>query len=372
LLKLGPQATRGILSAMDPVQAALLLGNLDKTQREMQLETLDEPVARELRDLMTYPEGSAGRLMEPRFPSMPSHLSAGQTLLRLRRFKARDAAMVVVTDETGKLLGLVHLADIVQAASAQPLAELVQGPPVFVDALTPREDIIELFSRHRLRLLPVTDINGHLLGVIRQSSIIQAAQAEAVTDMQAMVGVSRDERALSTPLVAMYKRLPWLNINLLTAFLAAAVVGLFEDTIAQFTALAVLLPVVAGQSGNTGAQALAVIMRGLALREIRLRHWQRVLLKEILAGSLNGLAIAAVTCLGVFLWSQSPGLTLVIGVAMVISMALASVAGAAIPLLLTRAGQDPAQSASILLTTVTDIVGFFSFLGLATILSRLL
>jgi magnesium transporter len=372
LQRLGPQATRSILSAMDPVQAALLLGNLDKTHREMQLETLDEPVARELRELMTYPEGSAGRLMEPRFPSMPSHLSAGQTLLRLRRFKARDAALVVVTDETGKLLGLVHLADIVQAASTQPLAELVQSPPVFVDALTPREDIIELFSRNRLRLLPVTDIDGHLLGVIRQSSIIQAAQAEAVTDMQAMVGVSRDERALSTPLIAMYKRLPWLNINLLTAFLAASVVGLFEDTIAQFTALAVLLPVVAGQSGNTGAQALAVIMRGLALREIRLRHWQRVLLKEMLAGSLNGLAIAAVTSLGVFLWSQSPGLALVIGVAMVISMALASVAGAAIPLLLTRAGQDPAQSASIILTTVTDIVGFFSFLGLATILSRLL
>jgi magnesium transporter len=187
-----------------------------------------------------------------------------------------------------------------------------------------------------------------------------------------MVVVSRDERALSTPLVAMRKRLPWLNINLLTAFLAAAVVGLFENTIAQFTALAVLLPVVAGQSGNTGAQALAVIMRGLALREIRVRHWQRVLVKEVLAGALNGVAIAIVTALGVLLWSDSAGLALVIGVAMVVSMALAGLAGAAIPLLLTRFGQDPAQSASIILTTVTDIVGFLSFLGLATLFSRLL
>jgi magnesium transporter len=190
--------------------------------------------------------------------------------------------------------------------------------------------------------------------------------------MQVMVGASRDERALSSPLFAMRKRLPWLNINLLTAFLAAAVVGIFENTIAQFTALAVLLPIVAGQSGNTGAQALAVIMRGLALREIRVHHWRRVLFKELLAGILNGITIALMTGLGVFVWSHSAGLALVIAAAMVLSMALASLSGAAIPLLLTRLRQDPAQSASIILTTVTDVVGFFSFLGLATLFSSLL
>jgi magnesium transporter len=241
-----------------------------------------------------------------------------------------------------------------------------------VKALTPREEIIELFTRYRLRLLPVVDLDNRLLGIIRQSTVITAAQEEAAADLQAMVGVSRDERALSSPLLAMRKRLPWLNINLLTAFLAAAVVGIFENTIAQFTALAILLPVVAGQSGNTGAQALAVIMRGLALREIRIRHWQRVLRKEMLAGALNGLAIALVTGLGVLVWSRSAGLAAVIGAAMVISMILAGLAGAAIPLVLTRLGQDPAQSASIILTTVTDVVGFFSFLGLATLFSGLL
>ena len=244
--------------------------------------------------------------------------------------------------------------------------------PVRVTATTPREEVINLFTRYRLRLLPVVDIDDRLLGVIRQSAVIKASQEEAATNLQAMVGVSRDERALSSPLSAMRKRLPWLNVNLLTAFLAAAVVGLFESTIAQFTALAVLLPVVAGQSGNTGAQALAVIMRGLALREIQIRHWQRVLLKEVFAGALNGIAIAIVTGLGVLLWSKSVGLAVVIGVAMVISMALAGLSGAAIPLLLTRLGQDPAQSASIILTTVTDVVGFFSFLGLATLFSALL
>jgi magnesium transporter len=150
------------------------------------------------------------------------------------------------------------------------------------------------------------------------------------------------------------------------------VVGLFEDTIARFTALAVLLPVVAGQSGNTGAQALAVTMRGLALREVRARHWLRVAVKETSAALLNGLAVGATTCLGVWWWSGSAGLVLVIGLSMVLSMTLAGLAGALIPMGLTAARQDPAQASSILLTTVTDVVGFLSFLGIATALSSLL
>jgi magnesium transporter len=373
LQQLKPDLVRWILAAMDPVRAALLLSSLDPKSREIQLDNLDAGLARELRDLMSYPEASAGRLMRPRAPSIPARLTAKQALKRLRRFPPRDAAVLVVTDDNGKLLGLLDLAEVVHADPDARLETLIHiTTPVRVNALTPREEIINLFSRYQLRLLPVVDIEDRLLGVIRQSTVIQASQAEAATDLQAMVGVSRDERALSSPMSAMRKRLPWLNINLLTAFLAAAVVGIFENTIAQFTALAVLLPVVAGQSGNTGAQALAVIMRGLALREIQVRHWQRVLLKEMFAGTLNGVAIAIVTGLGVLVWSKSAGLALIIGVAMIISMALAGLSGAAIPLVLTRLGQDPAQSASILLTTVTDVVGFFSFLGLATLFSRLL
>ena len=373
LKELNPELTRNIMAAMDPVHAALLLSNLDSADQEALLNLLDAGLARELRDLMSYPETSAGRIMQPRAPSIPVRLTVRQTLNRLRRFPPRNTAVLVITDDSEKLLGLLDLADLVRADPGARLESLLKiTTPVRAHALMPREEIVDLFSRHRLRLLPVVDLEDRLLGVIYQSAVIQAAQEESITDLQVMVGVSRDERALSTPLVAMRKRLPWLNINLLTAFLAAAVVGIFENTIAQFTALAVLLPVVAGQSGNTGALALAVIMRGLALREIRVRHWHRVLLKEVLAGALNGIAIAIVTGLGVLLWSQSGGLALVIGVAMVISMALAGLAGAAIPLVLTRIGQDPAQSASIILTTITDIVGFMSFLGLATLFSAVL
>jgi magnesium transporter len=215
-------------------------------------------------------------------------------------------------------------------------------------------------------------VNQRLLGVIRHAALIKVLQEETANDIQTMVGVSPDERALSSAWFSVRKRLPWMEINLLTAFLAAAVVGLFEDTIARFTALAVLLPVVAGQSGNAGAQAQAVTMRGLALREITIRNWFRVMFKEINVGLMNGIAIALTTAAGVYVWSRSFGLALVISIAMIISMIAAGIAGSLIPIMLTRFGQDPAQSSSILLTTVTDVAGFISFLGIATLLAALL
>ncbi len=184
--------------------------------------------------------------------------------------------------------------------------------------------------------------------------------------------MSAEERALSSPWFSVRKRLPWLQVNLVTAFMAASVVGLFEGTIAQVTALAVLLPVVAGQSGNTGAQALAVTIRGLTLREIRVDQWFKVARKEFIAGFLNGVAVAFTTGIGVLIWSKSWGLTGVICLSMVISMAVAGLSGAAIPVLLKALKQDPAQSSSIVLTTVTDIVGFFSFLGFATLFMDIL
>jgi len=204
------------------------------------------------------------------------------------------------------------------------------------------------------------------------TALVAAVRDEVSADLQTMVGAGAQERALSRVSFAVRKRLPWLEINLVTAFLAAAVVGLFESTIARFTALAVLLPVVAGQSGNTGAQALAVTMRGLAVREIRLRHWLAVARKEIGVAAINGAAVALTTALGVYVWSRSFGLALVIAVSMVLSMVVAGFAGAVTPMVLTRLGQDPAQSSSIILTTVTDVAGFFSFLGIATLLASLL
>ena len=242
----------------------------------------------------------------------------------------------------------------------------------------PAEHRADVVARARLvlpippRAVPVVDFEGRLVGAIRYATLVAAAAKEASADVQTMVGVSKEEGALSSPWFAIRKRLPWLQINLLTAFAAASVVSIFEETIAAYTALAVLLPVVAGQSGNTGAQSLAVVMRGLALREVRVRQWLPVLVKEGTVGAVNGVAVAVSTCAGVYVWSGSLGLCAIIGMSMVLSMFIAGVAGAAVPLVLSSLRQDPAQSSSIILTTVTDIAGFFSFLGLATALSGLL
>jgi magnesium transporter len=265
----------------------------------------------------------------------------------------------------------VPLQDLAVAQPGDALDGL-ELPAVSVAATGSADEVVEQLTTHHLASLPVVDFEGRMLGVIRQDVLLRAARQDVAADIQAMVGASRQERALSRVSFAVRARLPWLHINLVTAFLAAAVVGLFESTIAAFTALAVLLPVVAGQSGNTGAQALAVTMRGLALREVRTRHWWRVASKELLAGAGNGVAVALTTAVAVYLWSRSSGLALVIGVSMVISMTLAGLAGAVIPMLLTALRQDPAQSSSIILTTVTDVVGFFSFLGIATLLIHLI
>jgi magnesium transporter len=295
-----------------------------------------------------------------------------EALARLRALKRGGLRELFVVDQEGRLAGRVEIHDLAVADPARPLSEITRTLLAAVQDLDPREDVVSVLQQHPITELPVVNHDGRFVGVIRQAALMSAVEQETSADIQTMVGASADERALSSPGFAVRKRLAWLQINLLTAFLAAAVVGLFESTIARFTALAVLLPVVAGQSGNAGAQALAVTMRGLVLREISLRHWPRMVWKEAAVGLTNGLAVAATTALGVYVWSRSAGLVAVISSAMVISMVIAGVAGALVPIVLRRLGQDPAQSSSIVLTTVTDVAGFFSFLGIATLLSGLL
>ncbi len=361
-----------ILSTLDPARSAALLSRLEENARTRYLNLLEKNLAREIRALIAYPLDSAGHLMDPYVRGFRLEARVQDVLDRLRTVRVRTVVDVFLIDDENRLVGSVSLQEIAIASPEDVLGSLARGVPAHVRATASREEVLEQLQTRRVSSLPVVDLDGRLLGVIRSEGLVEAAQEEASVDIQTMVGASKEERALSPPMFAVRKRLPWLEINLGTAFLAAAVVGMFEDTIAKFTALAVLLPVVAGQSGNTGSQALAVTMRGLALREIRVRHWFAVCRKEVLAAGLNGVAVAATTALGVFLWSRSPGLALVIGVSMVLSMIMAGLSGATIPVLLTAFGQDPAQSSSIILTTVTDVIGFLSFLGIATALSFML
>jgi magnesium transporter len=371
---LAPEQASALLARSEPTRAATLLARLDATARERHLEAVGGELARELRRLMDYAPQTAGRLMDPRVTALQPDQRVSEALTRLRRATRRggETRDLYVVDEVGRLTGRLEVARLAAAPPGQAVGELAAPVTALVQDMDPREEIITQVETHRLTELPVIDFQGRLLGVIHAHEVLSAVQQEVSADIQTMVGVSKDERALSGPWFAVRKRLPWLHINLATAFLAASVVGIFESTIAQFTALAVLLPVVAGQSGNAGAQALAVTMRGLALREITPLHWMRVVAKEVTAGVMNGVAVAVTTAIGVWLWSGSIGLALVITIAMVISMGAAGFSGALIPMILVRLGQDPAQSSSIILTTVTDVVGFFSFLGTATLLATLI
>jgi magnesium transporter len=361
-----------LLPAVDPTRAVAALARLEDLKLREILDQLDQSTSRELRELMSYPPDSAGAIMDPRATIMGVEATAEEALQRLRELRDQRVYNIYVVDRNGMYVGRAPLQEIAIAESDQPLQRLITEPPVSVRATASQTEVVEVLERQRIQALPVVDFDGRLLGIIRHQSLMEAVENEATADIQSMVGASREERALSPVGFAVRKRLPWLEVNLGTAFLAAAVVGIFEGTIARFTALAVLLPVVAGQSGNTGAQALAVTMRGLALREVRVRHWFTVAAKEVRVAFLNGVAVALTTAAAVYLWSRSPGLMVVIGVSMVLSMVVAGLAGAAIPMLLTAIRQDPAQSSSIILTTITDVAGFFSFLGIATLLSGML
>jgi len=366
------ELTDGILTELQPPDAVRILACLPGDQRSLRLQRLDQGVRSDIEALLAYPDGTAGRLMNTGIATFRGGITAADTLERLRQHGMRTARSLFLVDDTHRLVAKVSLHDVALAKPDQLLDALARPVGVTVRPVDPLEVVSEAFEVHRVLDLPVVDIDGRFIGAVMHDDLAQAVHEDAMADMQRMVGVSKEERALSSPLTAVRRRMPWLQINLLTAFLAASVVGIFEQTIAQVTALAVLLPVVAGQSGNAGAQALAVTMRGLALREISARQWFRVTRKEILAGLMNGIGIAVTCGIGVYFWSQSPGLVAVICSSMVLAMIAAGFAGAVIPIVLTRLGQDPATSSSIILTTVTDVAGFFSFLGIATALMTLL
>jgi magnesium transporter len=366
------EAAAALLSEIEPGRAAGALMRMDNATRERFLADVSREVADDLRRLMTYPADSAGGLMDAHVAALRADTTAGQALEQLRAAHTRGFRSVFLVDDEQRPHATVEIEELALADPQRRLGDMSRPISAAVSAIDPRDSIVELLQDQHLDELPVLDVHGHLIGVVRARDVVRAAREESSADLQLMVGASKDERALSPVHFAVRKRLLWMNINLATAFLAASVVGLFENTIAQFTALAVLLPVVAGQSGNAGAQALAVTMRGLALREIGVRQWPRLLVKEFSVGAINGVAISAVTAGGVYFWSGSQGLAIVIAIAMILSMTIACVSGAVVPILLTRAGQDPAQSSSILLTTVTDVAGFMSFLGIATLLSSLL
>ena len=368
-----PDATAlELLKTIEIRTATQILGRLGNEKREHYLSQLGKSIAKELRSLLEYPQDTAGSLMVSKVFAFGETTTASQAIALLKSQKIGTLNHLYLTDGDKRIVSQVDIQHLALAEGDEPLSTLSRPIKAIAQAFDTRDDVITQIEKLRVSHIPVVDLDQRLLGVIEGSTLIDALRENLASDLQTMVGVSADERALSTAFFSVRKRQSWLQINLLTAFLAAAVVAIFEDTISRFTALAILLPIAAGQSGNAGAQALAVTMRGLTLKEISMSHWLRVMMKECGAGFMNGIGISITCGAGIYLWSQSYGLALIMALAMIISMTIAGMSGALVPILLKRFGLDPAQSSSIVLTTITDIAGFMSFLGIATLLSGML
>lgn len=372
LSRLDPDHVRGVLARIDTKQAVRILQHLDQQRREETLKGMPAEKGAKLGELLQYPPDTAAGMMDPVVTVIPLDVTAQETISILRKAPKGTLYYLYVTSRDGRLAGVLNMRDLLLASPRDRIEPLVRREVVTVSSTMDREEVMAVLRDRRFLALPVVDGEGRLLGVVKSNDVLQAAQEEAFEDAQKLVGAGAEEQALSPVSTVVQKRLGWLMVNLLTAFLAAAVVGLFEETIAKITALAILLPIVAGQGGNTGAQALAIVIRGLALREILPGSAWKLIRKEFFGGFINGVAVAVVTAGVVFLWDGRTALALVIGLAMVVNMALAAVAGAGIPLVLRALRRDPAQSSSIFMTTVTDVVGFASFLGFAVLFQSML
>ena len=370
LSKLAPREAGGFLEEMSPDDAVDVLERLPRREQAELLEQLPREEAQLFQRLITYPPDTAVGIMSPEVVALSKEMTVEEAIERLRRAaeEAETIYYAYVVDREGRLLGVLTMRDLILSPPERRLEELMITDVVKVEATQDVEEVARLFDRYNFLALPVVDSEGRLLGIVTMDDVLDVMQREATEDMHKLVGVAVEEQVFSPIPASLKRRLPWLYINLLTAFVAAGVVALFEGTIARMAALAVFMPIIAGQGGNAGVQTVTVIVRGIALGEIEPGEGGRALAKELALGALHGLLIGAPVAVVAALWQGDPWLGLVVGLAMFLNLIIAGIFGAAIPLGLRLLGLDPALSASIFLTTATDVFGFLFLLGLATFL----
>ena len=356
-----------VANQLDPKRATTILMHLSPELRARLLPHLSESLRRDVQEQLTYPVDSVGRIMSTRFLALHDTMKAGEAVRKIRTIAqgGMPASYVYVIDDNDMLLGVLNLHSLMLAPEQALLSTIMNREIFTLHAFTDREDAAAQLSKRRYFAAPVVDSEGRLLGIIKSDHMLADVQKEATEDLLLMVGAGGDERAFSPMRFSLRKRLPWLHFNLLTAFMAAAVVAAFEGLISELTMLAVFLPVIAGQGGNTGAQSLAIVMRGIVMREVPKHKRRRLIAKETLLGLVSGVIFGLITGLLAWLWYGNAMLGAVVTMGMVINLVFAGFAGASIPLVMKALRFDPAQCSTIILTTVTDVVGFFAFLALA-------
>lgn len=356
------------LGDLDSDDAVYILEDLDEDDQAAILEELPYADRAQLKKALDYPEESAGRRMQSEFIAVAPFWTVGQTIDYMR--EARDLPdsfyEIYVVDPAFKLLGSVHLDKILRTKRAEKVTSIMEETRQAVLATEDQEEVARRFERYNLVSSAVVDENERLVGVLTVDDIVDVIQEEAEEDLRALAGVGDEEISDSVVTIAR-SRLTWLVVNLGTAILASVVIALFEDTIEAMVALAVLMPIVASMGGNAGTQTMTVAVRGIATQELGARNMLRVLNREILVSALNGVALAVLIGVTAWLWFASPGLGVVIAAAIIINMLFAGLSGLLIPIVLDRVNVDPAIASSVFVTTVTDVVGFFAFLGIAAL-----
>ncbi len=368
LLKLFSDAKQThILEEMSKDEVTDLLGELEDEQQKELLAKLNSEDRQDVKDLMCYEEDSAGGLMTTEFISIRAKNTVRQTLEYLQKnTDAETTYYLYVTDRTNVLKGVVSLRDIVSSPFETPMLEITNPNVISVRYDVDQEEVAKLFEKYGFVLMPVVDEENHMLGIITFDDIMDVIQEETTEDIHRLGQVGREERIDSSLGDSLKSRLPWLIINLFTAVLAALVVAVFEGTISQVVALATIMPIVTGMGGNAGTQSMTIVVRGLSLQELTKENAAAILLKEIGVGMLSGVVIGVLIAVGAMLLEGNPMFGLVTGIAMFLNMMLANIAGYFIPVLLEKCHVDPALASGVFVTTVTDVLGFLFFLGLAT------
>ena len=353
--------------------AAAIIDYLPEELSASVLELMRRKESADVENLLEYPEQTAGRIMNPHVFALAEDLTVGEAITELQ--SARDVEMVFylyVVDVRRHLVGVVSLRRLLLVSPETPLKRIMTSDLISVRVDTDQEEVARQVASYNLLAIPVVDEENKLVGVITVDDVIDVIKDEATEDIYRLAGVTGDERVFTPPIESLRMRLPWLGVNLVTAFLAASVVGLFEGTIAQVTALAVFMPIVAGMGGNAATQTLTVIVRGIALGELTWGNARKALGKEVLVGLGNGLGIGLLAAGVATLFRGDAVIGLLLGAAMLINLSVAAAAGTLVPLGLRALKVDPALGSSVFITTLTDVAGFASFLGLATVFLRYL
>jgi magnesium transporter len=367
--ELPPQTVAEGVRDLESDDAVAILEDLPKEEQAEILQQLPPHERIALSRSLEYPQDSAGRRMQTEFIAAPSAWDVGQAIDYMRETAELPDHFyeLYVMDEAGRFIGAVPLDRLLRSKRPVPITGLMERDRPLVRAGQDQEEVARLFQRYNWVAAPVIDANDRLVGIITFDDVADVIEEEAEEDIKALGGVTHDEELSDSFITIARGRFNWLLVNLATAFIASSVLGLFEGQLQKMVALAVLAPIVASQGGNATTQTMTVAVRALATQDLSDTNARRVIVRELLVGLVNGVAFAVITGIGAYIWFKTPGLGVVIGLAMICNLIAAAAGGILIPLALHRMKVDPAVASSPFVTTVTDVVGFFSFLSIATL-----